>query len=71
MAANRLSDRIVVIAGKIEEITLPEQVDTIISEPMGYMLLNERMIESYLHGKKFFKDVTKGWRQFKFFERFS
>ena len=27
----------------------------IISEPMGYMLYNERMIESYLHAKKWLK----------------
>ncbi|XP_054153891.1 histone-arginine methyltransferase CARMER-like [Oppia nitens] len=50
--ANKLSDRIQVIAGKIEEITLGEQVDIIISEPMGYMLFNERMLETYLHAKK-------------------
>nr|CAD7427089.1 unnamed protein product [Timema monikensis] len=52
---NNLSDKIIVIAGKIEEITLPEQVDVIISEPMGYMLYNERMLESYLHSKKWLK----------------
>ena len=45
--------RIVVIPGKIEEITLPEKVDVIISEPMGYMLFNERMLETFLHAKKF------------------
>ena len=53
--ANGLSDRIQVIPAKIEEIELPEQVDTIISEPIGYMLFNERMIETYLHAKKFLK----------------
>lgn len=52
VASNKLTDRITVIAGKIEEITLPEQVDIIISEPMGYMLFNERMLETYLHAKK-------------------
>ncbi|CDQ77156.1 unnamed protein product [Oncorhynchus mykiss] len=52
---NRLGDRVVVIPGKVEEVTLPEQVDIIISEPMGYMLFNERMLESYLHAKKFLK----------------
>ena len=30
-------------------------VDVIISEPMGYMLYNERMLESYLHAKKWLK----------------
>ena len=53
--SNRLGDRVVVIPGKVEEVTLPEQVDIIISEPMGYMLFNERMLESYLHAKKFLK----------------
>ena len=32
-----------------------EKVDILISEPMGYMLYNERMIESYVHAKKFLK----------------
>uniref|UniRef100_A0A6I8SAZ1 Histone-arginine methyltransferase CARM1 n=1 Tax=Xenopus tropicalis TaxID=8364 RepID=A0A6I8SAZ1_XENTR len=53
--SNNLTDRIVVIPGKVEETALPEQVDIIISEPMGYMLFNERMLESYLHAKKFLK----------------
>ena len=44
-----------VLSGKIEEIELPEKVDMIISEPMGYMLLNERMLETYLHAKKWLK----------------
>ncbi|KAL4658076.1 histone-arginine methyltransferase CARM1, partial [Arapaima gigas] len=53
--SNGLSDRVVVIPGKVEEVSLAEQVDIIISEPMGYMLFNERMLESYLHAKKFLK----------------
>ncbi|CAH1640810.1 unnamed protein product [Spodoptera littoralis] len=53
--ANGLHDRITVVAGKIEEIELPESVDVIISEPMGYMLYNERMLETYLHAKKWLK----------------
>jgi histone-arginine methyltransferase CARM1 len=56
---NHLSNRIQLISGKIEEITLPEQVDVIISEPMGYMLYNERMLESYIHAKKFLKPNGK------------
>ncbi|KAA3677138.1 type I protein arginine methyltransferase [Paragonimus westermani] len=51
--ANKLAGRIVVISGKIEEVTLPEPVDIIISEPMGYMLYNERMLETYVHARKF------------------
>lgn len=50
--ANNLNGCIKVIPGKIEEIELLEKVDVIISEPMGYMLYNERMLESYLNAKK-------------------
>ncbi|XP_022195217.1 histone-arginine methyltransferase CARMER isoform X1 [Nilaparvata lugens] len=53
--ANNMRDKINVIAGKIEEVVLPEMVDVIISEPMGYMLFNERMLETYLHAKKWLK----------------
>ncbi|BHF84655.1 Histone-arginine methyltransferase carm1 [Sparganum proliferum] len=51
--SNKLAGRIVVVSGKIEDIVLPEPVDVIISEPMGYMLYNERMLESYVHARKF------------------
>ena len=47
------------VAGKIEEIELPEKVDIIISEPMGYMLFNERMLETFLHAKKWLKPGGK------------
>lgn len=57
--SNGMQGKIKVIAGKIEDIELPEKVDVIISEPMGYMLLNERMLESYLHAKKFLKPNGK------------
>jgi len=53
---NPFKGRIEVITGKIEEISLPEMVDILISEPMGYMLYNERMIESYVHAKKFLRN---------------
>lgn len=56
---NNLQDKIVVIPGKIEEIKLPEKVDIIISEPMGYMLFNERMLETYLHAKKWLQPNGK------------
>ncbi len=52
---NALTQHIHVLAGKIEEIDLPEKVDLIISEPMGYMLFNERMLETFLHAKKWLK----------------
>jgi len=51
-----MSDRIKVIKGKVEEIELPEKVDVIISEPMGFMLVHERMLESYMAARdKFLK----------------
>ena len=53
---NNLSDKIIVMYGKIEEVDIPEDVDTIISEPMGYMLYNERMLESFVHARKFLKE---------------
>lgn len=56
---NKLSNDIIVIAGKIEEVIIPEMVDIIISEPMGYMLFNERMLETYLHAKKWLKPGGK------------
>jgi len=59
VAANKADDVIKVLSGKIEEIELPEKVDIIISEPMGYMLLNERMLETFLHAKKFLKPNGK------------
>lgn len=58
--SNNLASRIEVIAGKLEEINLPEHVDVIISEPMGYMLFNERMLETYLHAKKWLKSAETG-----------
>lgn len=46
---NGLSDKITVIKGKMEEITLPvPQVDIIVSEWMGYFLLYESMLDSVL-----------------------
>ena len=39
----------------VVQVDVPEQVDVIISEPMGYMLFNERMLESYLHAKKWLR----------------
>ena len=57
--SNNWQDRIKVICGKIEEIELPCKVDIIISEPMGYMLYNERMLETYIHARKWLKPNGK------------
>eukprot|EP00798_Chlamydomonas_sp_ICE-L_P029086 gene29086-32297_t len=48
VAHNKLSDVIEVIQGTIETIELPEKVDIIISEWMGYFLLRESMLDSVL-----------------------
>ncbi|XP_071943186.1 protein arginine N-methyltransferase 2-like [Antedon mediterranea] len=45
---NNLEDRITIIQGKVEEIELPEQVDIIVSEWMGTLLIFELMIESVI-----------------------
>jgi histone-arginine methyltransferase CARM1 len=46
--ANGLQSVIKVVKGKIEEIQLPEKVDVIISEPMGVLLVHERMMETFI-----------------------
>jgi histone-arginine methyltransferase CARM1 len=64
LAANGLSDRITVIKSKVEEVVLPEgeKVDLIISEPMGFMLIHERMLESYIIARQMF--LKPGGRMF-------
>ncbi|XXQ36996.1 SH3 domain-containing protein [Plasmodiophora brassicae] len=50
---NDLSDRITLLKGKIEDITLPvEKVDVIISEWMGTLLICESMIASVLSARQ-------------------
>nr|XP_048321970.1 protein arginine N-methyltransferase PRMT10 [Ziziphus jujuba var. spinosa] len=46
--ANNLQDVVEVIEGSIEDVTLPEKVDVIISEWMGYFLLRESMFDSVI-----------------------
>jgi protein arginine N-methyltransferase 1 len=54
--ANGLSDTIEVIQGTIETVALPEKVDIIVSEWMGYLLLRESMLDSVLVARdKFLK----------------
>ncbi|XP_057431430.1 probable histone-arginine methyltransferase 1.4 [Lotus japonicus] len=43
-----LGQRITVIKGRVEDVELPEKADILISEPMGTLLVNERMLESYV-----------------------
>lgn len=46
--ANGLQDVVEVIEGSMEDVTLPEKVDVIISEWMGYFLLRESMFDSVI-----------------------
>lgn len=49
---NGFADRITIIKGKMEEITLPvDKVDIIISEWMGYFLLYESMVDTVLFAR--------------------
>ena len=50
--ANGLSDRIEVVQEKLEDLELPEKVDVIVSEPMGILLVHERMMEVYAQARK-------------------
>ncbi|XP_027338708.1 protein arginine N-methyltransferase PRMT10 [Abrus precatorius] len=49
--ANNLHHVVEVIEGSMEEVTLPEKVDVIISEWMGYFLLRESMFDSVIHAR--------------------
>ncbi|KAL3114318.1 hypothetical protein niasHT_011551 [Heterodera trifolii] len=47
--ANVFTSVMVVLSAKIEEVKFPEQVNAIMSsDPMGYMLVNERMLENFI-----------------------
>lgn len=49
--ANNLSDRVIVIHEKVENVNIQEKVDVIISEWMGYMLLYESMLKSVIFAR--------------------
>ncbi|KXZ44487.1 hypothetical protein GPECTOR_67g328 [Gonium pectorale] len=49
-----LGSRITIINSKVEEVSLPERVDVLVSEPMGTLLVNERMLESYIFARDAF-----------------
>ncbi|KAH6803218.1 protein arginine methyltransferase 10 [Perilla frutescens var. frutescens] len=48
IAANKLQHVVEVIEGSMEDVVLPEKVDVIISEWMGYFLLRESMFDSVI-----------------------
>ncbi|XP_065176811.1 protein arginine N-methyltransferase 6-like isoform X1 [Sycon ciliatum] len=50
--SNNLEDCITVIHGMVEECQLPEKVDVIVSEWMGYFLMYESMLSSVLYARE-------------------
>lgn len=48
---NHMEDRIEVIRGMVETVQLPDKVDVIVSEWMGYALLQESMLNSVLYAR--------------------
>jgi histone-arginine methyltransferase CARM1 len=52
--ANGLADVIQVIHATVEATELPEQADIIISEPMGFMLFHEQMLDSFVLAREKF-----------------
>ena len=51
------------VHSKIEDLGLHgEKVDVLISEPMGTLLVNERMLETYLYARDHF--LKPGGRMF-------
>jgi type I protein arginine methyltransferase len=45
---NGFGDRIEVVRSTLLDLTLPEKVDIIISEPWGFFMFHERMVEAFL-----------------------
>ncbi len=57
--------QIQVIRGRVEEVELPEKVDVIVSEWMGYELLYESMLESVIVARyitSLFLILERVWR---------
>eukprot|EP01043_Picozoa_sp_COSAG02_P034015 COSAG02_NODE_2355_length_9073_cov_3.811901_3_plen_744_part_00 len=52
--ANGLSGVIEVVHGTVEGVELPEQADVLISEPMGFMLFHEQMLDSFVLAREKF-----------------
>lgn len=51
-----------IVQSKVEELALDAQVDVLVSEPMGTLLVNERMLETYLYARN--RYLKKGGRMF-------
>ena len=50
----RCGARAQIVHGRIEEIELKEKVDVIVSEPLGFLLVHERMLESFVTARERF-----------------
>lgn len=44
-----------VLEEQVEQVNLPDMVDVIVSEPMGYLLFNQKVTESFLYARKWLK----------------
>ncbi|CAG9462757.1 unnamed protein product [Pedinophyceae sp. YPF-701] len=62
-----IGSRVEVLHCMVEDARVPEKVDVLISEPMGTLLLNERMLESYIAARD--KFLKPGGRMFPTFGR--
>lgn len=52
---NRMPEcEIKVLEKKVEELHIGEKVDVLISEPIGTLLVNERMLETYIFARDHF-----------------
>lgn len=49
--SNNLSDKVIVLHGRVEDVNIDEAVDVIISEWMGYLLLYETMLPSVIFAR--------------------
>jgi len=60
--SNKLADRIEIVRGRLDQIELPEKVDVVISEPWGFFLFHERMVEAFVIARDRF--MKPGGRMF-------
>lgn len=60
--ANGLEDRIEVVRSRLDELELPEKVDVVVSEPWGFFLFHERMVEAFVIARDRF--LKPGGRMF-------
>lgn len=62
IAANGYADRVEVVRARLDELELPERVDVVISEPWGFFLFHERMVEAFVLARDRF--LKPGGRMF-------